>query len=175
MVGGLILKDSLDEDSVLAVIGDETRTFSASTNEELADLFESQGIDVVAVNAPMNLRRSEFNEQEEQLRDEGHIFQPSSSQKTLARRLEALKDIAFERMGSESPDFVRFDPQITSKELAIEGDEGLESLGVAPDGIESAEEFDAVLGAVTSRFYQQNQFEEKAVVIPEPLSEEDQS
>ena len=63
---------------------------------------------------------------------------------------------------------------ITGRELAIDSDEGLEGYGIDSSGIESAQEFDAVLGAVTARFYQQGQVREMAVSVPEPVKEQDE-
>lgn len=169
MIAGLILKDSNDEESHLALLGDNLECMCLNTNEDIVQELKERNVEIVAVNAPLEVGRKQFNQGERDLKEEGHVFTPSSSMKTEARRLEALRDRAFNVMGSDSPDFIRFDPNITAKELALDSDNAMDSLGVDASGLEGAEEFDAALGAVTARFYQQNQFEEMGVVVPEPL------
>jgi len=83
--------------------------------------------------------------------------------------MEALKAQLFENMGAERPEVIRFEPQITADELAIHDDSALGSYGVDSSKIESAEQFDAMLGAITARFYEQNQVKDLGVIIPEPL------
>jgi len=73
----------------------------------------------------------------------------------------------------DSPDFIRFDPQITAKELSIDGDDALASYGVEPSDIDSARVFDAVLGAITARFYQQEQFQDLGIIVPQSLDLEE--
>lgn len=174
MIAGILLKDDIENDSVIAFLDEEIECHRASTNEELAELIVEKQPEVVAVDAPVEVGAGELNDGEKRLKEEGYIFTPSGQQKTLARRLEALEDLVFDELVEDSPDFVRFDPHITAEELAIDSDSALESLGVDASSIEGAEEFDAALGAVTARFYQENQFEEMGVVVPEPFdSEED--
>lgn len=175
MIAGLILKDEVEKDSVIAFLGDEVESFKASTNEDLVEKIAEMKPEIVAVDAPMETGPGELNEGEKDLKEEGHIFTPSSQQKTVARRLEALRDQVFNQMVESSPDFIRFDPHITAKELALDGDSALESIGVDSSTITDAEEFDAVLGAVTARFYQQNQFDEMGVVVPEPFDDKEQA
>ncbi len=75
-------------------------------------------------------------------------------------------------MGGSAPALIRFEPHITAGELAIHGDDGLESYGIDTSGIRSAEQFDAALGAVTARFYQQNQARDIGIIVPENMEED---
>jgi hypothetical protein len=75
-------------------------------------------------------------------------------------------------LGGESPDIIRFEPSITAEQLAIHDDAGFKSLGIDTSGIRSARQFDAALGAVTARFYSQNQYEDLGVIVPESLETE---
>lgn len=172
MIAGIVLKDDVEKESLIAFLGEEVESFTASTNEDLVEKIVEKRPEVVAVNAPVETGAGDLNDGEKRLKEEGHIFTPSGQQKTVARRLEALRDLVFDELVEDSPDFIRFDPHITAKELAIDSDSALESLGVESSSIEGAEEFDAVLGAVTARFYQENQFEEMGVVVPEPFDDE---
>jgi len=109
----------------------------------------------------------EFTKDEQELQDEGYIFTPNSHQERKVERLQSLEKHVKHKL-DYIPEFIRFEPQITSRELALDDEKALNSLGVDGD-IGSAKEFDAVLGAVTSRFYGQGQYEEYGVVVPESL------
>jgi hypothetical protein len=104
---------------------------------------------------------------EKELEDKGYSYVPPSMNENLNRRARHLKQLLKEK--GKSFDIIRYDPMITSRELAIDGDQGLESLGIDPSEIDGSQDFDAVLGAVTSRFYDQDQFEDYGIVIPEPI------
>ncbi len=145
---------------------------SASTNDEIADAIEERKPEVVAVNAGQEEGSAEFTENEQELKEEGYTFTPSSHQKLRNRRRQALESELFSRMGSSSPHLIRFAPHITAEELAIHGDEGLESYGIDTSGITSAEKFDAVLGAVTARFYQQNQARDMGIIVPDNMEDD---
>ncbi|MFB6208096.1 MAG: hypothetical protein ABEJ69_01990 [Candidatus Nanohaloarchaea archaeon] len=171
MNAGIILSSEPEKDCSVAFLGDELETFSVKTNEEIVELVMERKPDVVAVDAGGEEAPEEFTENEEALKDEGYVFTPHSHQNEKRKRLEALKNQLFKEMGAEQPEFIRFDPQISSEELAIHGDSGLESLSVDTSDIESAEEFDAVLGAVTARFYTQNNVRDMGIIIPEGFTE----
>ena len=169
MIAGLILKDDTSKNSFLSFLGDETFCYELSTNPEIVEEIQKKKPELLAVDSGMESGIGEFTDKEEELREEGHSFVPTSHEKMKKRRLEALKSQLFEAMGNEAPEIIRFDPVLTSKELALDSDEALESLGVETKNIKSAEQFDSVLGAVTARFYQQNQYRDKDVIVPEPL------
>ena len=172
MIAGLILTDNTDLKSCLAFIGeDETESVEIATNEEIIEQLSEKKPEILAVNSGTDPSRGELTEKESELKEEGHSFTPTSHDKMTSRRLEALQSQIFAEMGAEGPEVIRFDPGITSKELAIDSDEALESLGVKTGQITSARQFDAVLGAVTARFYQQNQYSDMGVIVPEPVTE----
>lgn len=169
MIAGLILKDDTSESSYLSFLGDETTCLELNTNPEIIEEIKNNKPEVLAVDSGTETGVNEFTEDEEQLKEDGHSFVPTSHEKMKKRRLEALENQLFDAMGAEAPEIIRFDPTVTSKELALDSDKALESLGVETENIKSAEQFDSVLGAVTARFYQQNQYREMGVVVPEPL------
>ncbi|MFB6190537.1 MAG: hypothetical protein ABEJ91_03105 [Candidatus Nanohaloarchaea archaeon] len=173
MNAGVILKDSTEEKTQLVFLSGETECCRASTNDEIIELIKEREPEVVAVDAGTQVGRDEFNEQEEELKEEGYSFTPTSHETKKARRLEALKARLFEEMGAKQPEIIRFEPRITAEELALHDESALGSLGVDASGLESSEQFDAMLGAVTARFYEQNQVRDLGVVIPEPLGEQE--
>lgn len=172
MIAGIILKDTVEEESKIAFLEDSVECVEAATNEEIVEEIKERNPDVVAVNAAMEQGRKELTQKEEELKEEGYSFTPSSHDVNRTRRMEALKSQLFNAMGGpDAPKVIRFDPHITADELALHDDQSLKSIGVETSEIESAEEFDAVLGAVTARFYEQNQFEDLGVIVPEPVNE----
>ncbi|MFB6204649.1 MAG: hypothetical protein ABEJ75_03310 [Candidatus Nanohaloarchaea archaeon] len=171
MNAGIILSDDTEKDCQIAFLGDKLETFSVRTNDEIVELVMEREPEVVAVDAGGEEAREELTDNEEELKEEGYIFTPHSHQDEKRKRLDALKNQLFKEMGAEQPEFIRFDPQISAEELAIQGDSGLESLGVDTADIGSAGEFDAVLGAVTARFYTQNNVRDMGIIIPEGFTE----
>ena len=172
MISGLILTDSKDQKSCIAFLDDSTKCFELESNEEIVDEIVKRKPEILAVNAGNDEIRGELTEKESELKEEGHTFTPTSHNKMLSRRLEALESQLFAEMGAEGPEIIRFEPAITSKQLAIDGDSALNSMGIDTSEIGSAREFDAVLGAVTARFYQQNQFSDMGVIVPENLEQD---
>lgn len=168
MIAGVVLQDTRGETCQLAFLGDSLECVEATSNEDIISEIESRKPELVAVNAAKEEGEG-LTDQESELKEEGHSFMPSSHRKELSKRFEALEKMMEVSMGAEKPAIVRFDPRITSKELALDGDDALEALGIDTSPIESAKMFDAVLGAVTARFYQQNQYKDLGVIVPEAL------
>lgn len=161
MIAGLYLTE---DQCTLAVIDEEIKIEEYETNEEI--VMNLEDIDVLAVNAPLTTGR-ELEQQEEELEEEGYIFSPGAHNETLRRRASHLKQL-IEQKGVMT-EMIRYDPMITSKELALDGDKALESMGFQTSEIKKSRDFDAVLGAVTARFYDQDQFEDLGVIVPEAL------
>lgn len=170
MNAGIILKNSLEEESQVVFLGDEVSCHSVKTNDEIVELIQQKEPEVVSVNAGLESTTKEFTKQEEDLKEEGHSFTPISHEPKKSKRLEALKAQLFQAMGASQPEIIRFEPHITAEELAIDSDDALEGYGIDASELKSAEQFDAMLGAVTARFYEENQVKDLGVIIPEPLS-----
>lgn len=167
-LAGLILKDNLDEDCSVAFLEDENcEVFTVNTNEEIVNLIEEFEPEILAVNVGMEQRKGDLTQGEEDLVDEGYSFTPNSHKVKLMKRLESLEAHLTKNLGPDSPEIIRFDPFISMEELAIESDKALEGFGIDTGDINSTQEFDAVVGAVTARFYEQNQFEDMDVIVPE--------
>lgn len=165
MIAGLVLSDSEEVESGLAFFGEDgVETFSILDTAEIADKIVEKEPDVLAVDTGNQVIR-ELTENEEELKEEGYSFTPASMQKKKVKRFQAIQNTVNHRTGT-AVEFIRFEPQITSEELAIDSEAALESYGVKTEELGSALEFDALLGAVTARFYQQGDFRDFGVVIP---------
>ena len=170
---GIDLTEDDNTESTVAFLSDSLETYSFETNTEIAEKVTEVQPDIIAVNTGLQERRG-LSDEEEELQEECHIFTPASQDTQRVRRFQDLKKrIQANLAAEEMPEFVRYDPAITGKELALESDSALESLGVEASAIDSSREFDAVLGAITARFYDQGQASEMDVVVPEALHEDD--
>ena len=170
MIAGVLLSDTLDKDSKIAFLDDELDVFSVENNSDIVELFEEFRPEIVAFDVGAEQGMKEFTQSEQELQEEGFIFTPNSHQEKKVERLQSLEKHVKHKL-DYVPNFIRFEPQITAEELMLDGEDALSSLGVEGD-INGAKEFDAVLGAVTSRFYSQGQFDEYGVVVPKSLDEE---
>jgi predicted nuclease with RNAse H fold len=175
-LAGLDLSETDEINSAVAVLSDgEIESKEFETNEEIIGFIENEKPDVVAVNSGMEETR-DLGEGEEELEDEGYIFTAAKDDTRRVRRFQDLEQRLLRRLDAdERPEFIRYSPMITSRELAIDGDAGLESYGIETGKIRSSREMDAVLGAVTARFYQQGQVKDMGLIVPEPLSSVDDS
>ncbi len=167
MIAGLILSNSEQEESHISFLGDETASFSIKKNSDLMEKIKEFNPEILAVDCGTEQMREELTPQEKDLKEEGYSFTPTSMEKKKSKRLQALK-ASLKREGVH-PEFIRFEPYITAKELAIDTDQALNSMGVDPNSLENSHQFDAMLGAVTARFYQQDQFQDLGVIVPESL------
>lgn len=168
MIAGVILRDTTEKKSHAAFLGDEPFCISFEENSELVDRIDEEDPDIVAVDAGEIVGTDEFDSEEEELKEEGYSFNPASHEPVKAKRLKALKAEVLERCSGD-PEFIRFDPRITADELAVHDEYGFESLGIDTSDISSAGEFDAMLGALTARFYEENRVKDLGIIVPEPL------
>jgi hypothetical protein len=170
---GLILKDNIEEDSILVVAGpEETKKWRLKTNQEIVEALEDEDVEILAANVGMKQGREEFTKKEEELKDEGYSFIPSGHQVKKMKRLESLGAHLEKEIGVTAPDIIRFNRFISAEELAIHDDEALESLGFDTSEIESSDGFDAMLGAVTARYYEQGDFRDLGIIVPGEESEQ---
>jgi len=172
MIAGIVLSENEQLDSTMALLGDELKVYSLETNQDIVEKIKELEPEIVAVNSAGKVTREELSEEEEDLKEEGYSFTPSRTESKKVKRLQALKAV-ITRTTLESPEFIRFDPHITAEELAIDGDKALDAYGLEPSDINSARQFDAVLGAITARFYQQDQYQDLGVVVPQSLESAD--
>ena len=158
--------------SQVAFLSDEMEVFTVETNEEIIELVRERTPQIIAVNTGLK-DLNQLSEDEEELKEEGYIFTASQHDTQRVRRFQAFRGLLERKLaGEEIPEYIRFDPVITGRELAIDDDSSLESYGLDTSGINSSGEFDAVLGVVTARFYDQGQAEDRGIVVPNPMGEE---
>lgn len=169
MIAGLVLTDTEEEESHLAFLDEDSlETVSLKDTGEIVDTIVEKKPEIVAANCGTELSGRQLTKKEEELKEEGHSFTPSSVEKKKVERLRAIERSVQHHMGKPS-EFIRFDPRISSEELSLHGDKDLSSLGIDPSGITSSRQFDSVVGAVTARFYSENQFEDLGVIVPQGL------
>ncbi|MFT4892819.1 MAG: hypothetical protein ACI8Z7_000607 [Candidatus Nanohaloarchaea archaeon] len=169
MIAGLILTDNENEESFLAFLDDnQAETFSIKDTGKIVDKIVEKKPEVLAVNCGTELSGKELTKDEEELKEEGYSFTPSSNEKKKVERLRAI-DRSLKHHMDKPSELIRFDPFISSEELALDGDRSIEALGIESSEINSSREFDAVVGAITAQFYKQNQYSESGVVIPESI------
>ncbi|PSH00205.1 MAG: hypothetical protein BRC28_00730 [Nanohaloarchaea archaeon SW_4_43_9] len=167
MIAGLMLASKEENKSSLAFIGESsTETFSIKDTGGLIDLILERKPEILAINCGTELNGDNLTKNEEELKEEGYSFTPSNSEKKKVERTRAIERSVKHHM-ENPPEIIRFDPFISSRELSLNSDDSVESLGVDTSNIGSSHEFDAVVGAITARFYSQNQYTRSGVVVPE--------
>ncbi|MFB6143881.1 MAG: hypothetical protein ABEJ98_01085 [Candidatus Nanohaloarchaea archaeon] len=172
MIAGLVLSDSEEVESALAFFGeDSVETFSVLETEKIVDEICEREPDVLAVDTGAEVRK-DLTENEEELKEEGFMFTPSSMEKKKVKRFQAIQRTVNHRTGT-GVEFIRFDPHISSEELAADTEDALESYGVDTSTLDSSREFDALLGAVTARFYQQGDVRDFGIIVPGETGEDD--
>lgn len=164
MIAGVLLRDDVNKESKLAFLGDELKIHSLNTNEEIVEKLDDYDPEVIAFDIGTEQSQKEFTKDEKSLQDEGFIFTPNSHQEKKVERLQSLERFLKHKIDS-IPEIIRFEPHITSKELDLASESELMRYGVEGE-IADDKEFDAVLGAVTARFYQQGDYEDYGVIIP---------
>ncbi|PSG99031.1 MAG: hypothetical protein BRC29_02785 [Nanohaloarchaea archaeon SW_7_43_1] len=169
MIAGLMLASRKGNKSSLAFIGDSsTETFSINNTEELIDMIVDRNPEILAINCGTELNGDNLTQDEEELKEEGYSFTPSNNEKKKVETTRAIERSIKHHMDNP-PEIIRFDPFISSRELSLNSDDSVESLGVDTSNIGSSREFDAVVGAITARFYSQNQYTHSGVVVPENI------
>lgn len=175
MIAGLILTGTEKEESHLAFLDEEgLETYSIKDTEELVDKIKEMEPEVLAADVGTELSGKRLTEGEENLKEEGYSFTPSSQEKKKVERMKAIER-SLKHFADRPPELIRFDPRISAEELALHGDNALESYGIEPSGIESTRQFDAAVGAVTARFYSENQFEDLGVIVPQGLGSDEKA
>ncbi len=171
MLCGIVFGETEKDESSVAFLSDEIESFTVDSNKEIVELVKERKPGIIAVNTGLEERRR-LSDGEEELQEEGFIFTPAKDDVKRVRRFQSFKaHLAQELSGDELPEYIRFDPVISGRELAIDSDDAFEGYGVDPSDIDSAAEFDAALGAVTARFFQENQVRDLSASIPEPIRE----
>lgn len=164
MIAGLILSNTIEEKCRMAFLGENLECLQAETNKEIVDAVNERDVEFLAVDVGAAQAAEEMTKTEKELKEEGFIFTPNSHQDKKVERLQSLKK-GLEHAMKGRIEVIRFEPQITAKELEVTGEEDLRHLGIEGE-IGEAKEFDAVLGAITARHYQKGDYQDLGVIIP---------
>ncbi|MDY6770431.1 MAG: hypothetical protein SV186_00570 [Candidatus Nanohaloarchaea archaeon] len=169
---GIVLSGSKDEPCSIAFLSEELETFSETDDERILELISERRPSVVAFTVPpVGADVDEgFREDEQEMVEEGHSFLPPEMRDNDEMERALFLKNSLQREGFLH-DVIECRPMITAEILDIEGDDDLEELGVPTGEIMSMKEFEAVLAAVTAKFYANDSFEEKDFIVPKPLDE----
>ncbi|MDY6777789.1 MAG: hypothetical protein SVU32_03925 [Candidatus Nanohaloarchaea archaeon] len=166
---GIVLSGDEDQRCGLAFLSDRVETFSETDDDRILELIEERRPAVIAFTAPLNEPGIEgFREDEEELVDEGYRFLPPDLRDRDEMERTQFMMNAIKRLGF-MPEVIECRPKITADILDIEGDDDLEEFGVETGAIHNMTEFEAVLAAITAKFYENDQFRDKGVIVPEEV------
>jgi len=169
---GLVLSGDRQTPCGVAFLGEGLETFTETDDERILEFIEDRRPTVVAFTVPTdgsNVQEG-FREDEQEMVEEGHSFlPPSMHDKAELERALFLRN-SLQRLGFLH-DVIECRPMISAEVLGVEGDQELEDLGVPTEDIRTMREFEAVLAAVTAKFYANDQYEEKDFIVPKRLEE----
>lgn len=134
-------------------------TGPGSSNEE-----DTNGLDPATA--------QQFRSGEKELVEDGHSMLPTGMRdRRLLERAEFLSN-SIKRSGLGST-IIESNPKLVAKKLDVSGDRKLEAYGIDTTDIENVYEFDAVLLALTAKFFDEDQYEDKDIILPKSLDEMD--
>lgn len=170
---GLVMQKSKDIECGVAFLSDKVECFSEKDDKNILKLIKERDPDVVAFNTPLKAKKTdkEFREGEEDLIEEGFSFLPREMHdRNKLERTEFMKNT----LKREVPqaEIIECRPMITAEVLGIEGDDELEDLGLETEDIHSTTEFEALLAAITAKYYANEMYRDKGFVLPKEEMEE---
>lgn len=165
---GLVMQKSKDIDCGVAFLSDKVECFSETEDRDILELIKERKPDIIAFNTPLKASKTDqkFREGEQDLIDEGFSFLPRSMHnKHKLERTEFMKNT----LKREVPqaEIIECRPMITAEVLDVEGDEDLENLGIETEEIHSTIEFEALLAAITAKYYANEMYRDKGFILPE--------
>ncbi len=164
---GLVMQKSKDIDCGVTFLSDKVECFSEKEDESIVELIKERKPDVVAFNAPLNVSKTGegFKKGEKDLIEEGFSFLPRSMHDSdKLERTEFMKDILKRKV--PQAEIIECRPMITAEVLDIEGDKDLEELGIDTDEIHNTKEFEALLAALTAKYYANEMYRDKGFIVP---------
>jgi predicted nuclease with RNAse H fold len=115
-----------------------------------------------------------FREGEEDMVEEGHAFLPAEMHDNDEMERALFLKNSLQRSGFMH-EVIECRPMVSAEVLGIQGDDELGDLGVPTEGIRNMREFEAVVAAVTAKFYANDRFEEKGFIVPKRLDDTDEA
>jgi len=171
---GLVLSGDAETRCAVAFLSDELETFTEKDDQRLLELIEERTPMVVAFTVPpegSNVQEG-FRENEKDMVEEGHRFLPPEMRDNDEMERALFLKNSLQRSGFMH-EVIECRPTISAEVLDIQSDDELEDLGVPTEGIHNMTEFEAVLAAVTAKFYANDRYEEKGFIVPKRLDDED--
>ena len=136
MLCGIVFGEKEEDESSVAFLSDEIESFTVNSNKEIIELVKDREPSIIAINTGLEERRR-LSDEEEELQEEGFIFTPAKDDVKRVRRFQSFKThLAQEVSGDELPEYIRFDPIISGRELAIDSDSEFEGYGIDPSDID---------------------------------------
>ncbi|MDY6789098.1 MAG: hypothetical protein SVV03_03995 [Candidatus Nanohaloarchaea archaeon] len=164
---GLVMQKEKGIPCGVAFISDELECFSEKEDKRILEMVADRKPEVVAFTTPLKAdhKLKGFSDEEEELVDEGYSFLPRDMHdQAEMERTEFMKN-SLKRHAPES-EIIECRPMVTAEILGIEGDPDLEDLGMNTENIHSTTEFEAVLAAITAKYYANNMYRDKGFVVP---------
>ncbi len=164
-VCGVKLKGEKQEECSVAILGEELETFSTKDDSEIVERISEEQPSVVAFTNPLTKPKDkDFRDDEQELVEDGHSFLPPSmfDNQLIERTVYIKKAI----QQNYRPQVIETRPKVSSDILNIENDRDLELLGIKTEDIETMEEFESVVAAITARKYLKNSCKDKGFIVP---------
>jgi len=113
---------------------------------------------------------AQFRSGEEELIADGYSMLPTAMRdRRLLERAEFLSN-SIKRSGIGAT-IIESNPRLVAERLDIGGDTELKAYGVETEDIDGVREFDALLLALTAKFFDEDKAVDKDIIIPETLDE----
>ncbi len=167
---GIVLSGDAGTRCAVAFLSDELETFTEKDDQRLLELIEERKPVVVAFTVPMegsNVQEG-FRDGEQDMVDDGHAFLPVEMRDNDEMERALFLKNSLQRSGFMH-EVIECRPMISAEVLGVQGDDELEDLGVPTDDIHNMTEFEAVMAAVTAKFYANDRYEEKGFIVPKRL------
>ncbi|MHC1582493.1 MAG: DUF429 domain-containing protein [Candidatus Syntropharchaeia archaeon] len=166
MIAGIDLSGSPKKISGLCIMGTTTKTFSVYRDEEILEIIEREKPEIIAIDAPLSFRGTAYRDGDREIRKFYKILPLTffGMKKLTERGIELKKRLGGYRV-------IEVYPHASKEVLGIKNPRDLEKFGVSVD-IKNEHEFDAVICALTGRFYFQGMYkkfgDEDPIILPNP-------
>ncbi len=165
-VCGIKVSGKKDGECCVAFLYDNSLTvFSSSDDKFIVDKIVDERPSVIVFTNPAEVPKEEgFRESEEDLVEEGYSFLPRDMfGRGVIERSVFLANSVKQKY---QPEVISCRPRISSEALDVSDDSDLKDLGLKVEKVESMEEFEAVVAALTGEKYLDNSFVNKGFIIP---------
>lgn len=167
MYCGIVLDGRGKQCHVAFLDSGEVEIVSSGSNEKIVEMVSERAPDVTVLNAPSERSNVQgFREGDEELIEEGHAMLPQGMRDNEVLERAAHLSRSLEASGAATR-IIESDPRLVSEVLGLDGDAGLEEMGVETREIRNVKQYDAVVLAVLGKLYSDNRCEDHGIVVPE--------